>query len=158
MSDQDFRVLAKILIKEQTTMTLATVRGTSSWASPVYYTTYRSSFYFFSDPESRHILDSLEDVKVAAAIYPPAFSWREIRGIQMSGRVRQVSAGLEAMQVIRVYFKKFPFIDEFFDSGKSLSLESFRNHFGVRLYRFKPDLIYYLDNKVRFGFRTEVKI
>jgi len=28
----------------------------------------------------------------------------------------------------------------------------------VRLYRFKPKLVYYLDNSIRFGFREEVKL
>ena len=158
LSNQEPRILAEELIKEQSTMTLATARGNATWAAPVYYVLHRASFYFFSDSKSRHIQESMENCHVSAAIYPSVFSWREIRGIQMAGQVRQVSVGLEAIQGIRAYLKKFPFTKEFFDSGESLNLETFGKRFKVKLYGFSPDLVYYLDNRINFGFRAEIKL
>ena len=77
-------------------------------------------------------------------------------GVQMSGSIEGVSPGLEAIQAIRAYIRKFPFVKEFFKPGASLDLVSFGERFKVRLYRFDPQLIYYLDNEIRFAFRQEV--
>ena len=157
-SDSEVRRLAEALISQQSTMTLATAKDSVAWAAPVYYVFFRAAFYFFSDPKSRHILESTESEKASAAIYPSVFEWREIRGIQMSGTIRQVPAGLEAIQAIRAYLKKFPFTKEFFDSDQTLNLETFIKRFRVKLYKFTPTLVYYLDNRIRFGFRAETKL
>jgi len=76
--------------------------------------------------------------------------------MQMTRKIKQVHVGLEAIRVIRVYLKKFPFTKEFFSSGETMKLETFGKRFRVRLYKFNPDLVYYLDNRVRFGFRVKV--
>ena len=156
--DQEVRRLAEELINQQSTMTLATARESVAWAAPVYYVLFRSVFYFFSDPKSRHILESMEGEQVSAAIYPSVTGWREIRGIQMSGLIQQMSPGLEAIQAIRAYLKKFPFTKEFFDSHQPLNLENFGKRFRVKLYKFSPALVFYLDNRIRFGFRAETKL
>jgi hypothetical protein len=76
----------------------------------------------------------------------------------MSGNIERVPAGMESIEAIIEYQKKFPFVKDFFRSGHSLDLTAFSERFRVRLYKFKPDLIYYLDNEIRFGFREEVTI
>ena len=76
----------------------------------------------------------------------------------MSGSIQPVEGKLEALQVLRVYLKQFPFTKDFFKKNTSMDLESFWERFGVKLYRFKPSLVYYLDNRIRFAFRAEVKI
>jgi uncharacterized protein YhbP (UPF0306 family) len=149
---------ADALIEAQNTMTLATTASRGAWAAPVYYAHQKSSFYFFSDPASRHIVDSLDTGQAAAAIFAPASSWQDIRGIQMSGDVKTVSAGVEAVAAIAAYLKKFPFTRDFFDSSESLHLNDFTKRFSVKLYRFYPTLMYYLDNSVRFGFRESVTL
>ena len=155
-SDQELRKLAVVLIEEQSTMTLATARGDVAWSAPVYYVFLKSCFYFFSDPTSRHIQESLASGQASSSIYANASTWQEIRGIQMSGQMETVSARLGTIEVIRAYLKKFPFTKDFFKPGQSLDLEAFSKRFKVKLYRFKPTLVYYLDNSIRFGFREEV--
>lgn len=154
--DQDLGVLAEGLIGEQNTMTLATAKGDVAWAAAVYYVYLRPCFYFFSDPESRHIKESLASGQASAAIHAAASTWQEIRGVQVLGSIKTVSAGLEAVEVIRAYLKKFTFTKEFFDPGQPLDLGAFAKRFRVRLYKFQPTLIYYLDNRIRFGFREEI--
>jgi len=157
-SDEELRILAEELINQQSTMTLATAKDNLAWAAPVYYVLYKSAFYFFSDPESRHILESVESGQASAATYAFAFTWKEIRGIQMSGKIQHVPIGLETVQVIRAYLKKFPFTKEFFKPGQKMDMASFEKRFRVKLYRFTPTIVYYLDNQIRFGFREEVKL
>jgi uncharacterized protein YhbP (UPF0306 family) len=156
--DQQLKRLALELINQQSTMTLATARDSVAWAAPVYYVLYKSAFFFFSDPSCRHIAETLASGQAAAAIYPVADTWQGIRGIQMSGGIRQLTPGLTAVQAIRAYTRKFAFTREFFEPGQALNLENFVKRFKVRFYRFDPRLIYYLDNQIKFGFRSEIKL
>jgi uncharacterized protein YhbP (UPF0306 family) len=154
--NQELRRLAEKLINEQNTMTLASAQENVAWTAPVYYVFYKSCFYFFSESNSRHIVESMQSGQAASAIYGHASTWQEIRGIQMSGSIEMVSAGLSSINAIKEYLKKFPFTKEFFIPGQKLDLAAFADRFKVRLYRFKPGLIYYMDNSIRFGFRETV--
>lgn len=146
------------LIENQNTMTLATALKGQSWAAPVYYANLHFTFYFFSDPESRHIREAMDSRQAAAAVFEPASSWRGIRGIQMSGRIQSLSPGLEAVRALRAYLKKYPFTREFFGKDQSLDLTAFLTRFRVKLYRFEPSLLYYMDNSIRFSFRAEIPL
>ena len=157
-NQQHLEKLAKDLIREQRTMTLATCRENVAWAAPVYYVFLRSAFYFFSDPASRHIIEALESGQASGAIHGAAAGWREIRGIQMTGGINALSLGLESAEVIGVYLKKFQFTKDFFSSGAALNLDAFTSRFKVKLYKFNPTLVYYLDNSLRFGFRERVML
>ncbi len=154
----ELRALAEELIRDQSIMTLATSRNAEAWAAPVYYVYHNSGFYFFSDPESRHVREALESGQVSVAIHAASFEWQEIRGMQMSGRVERISAGMEALKAVGAYIGKFPFTRDFFTPGAALDIAAFESRFRVRIYRFTPSLAYYLDNKIRFGFREEVAL
>jgi uncharacterized protein YhbP (UPF0306 family) len=156
--DQKLKRLALELINQQSTMTLATARDNISWAAPVYYVLYKSSFFFFSDPSSRHISEAIQSKQASAAIYPYADTWQDIKGIQMSGRIKQLGPGITAVQAIRAYTRKFAFTRDFFEPGQTLNLENFIKQFKVRFYRMDPQVIYYLDNQIKFGFREEIKL
>jgi len=150
--------LALQLIASQSTRTLATAQQGEAWAAPVYYVLHQGKFYFFSAPDSRHILEAMANGQAAATIYPSVHSWKDIRGIQMSGLVQKVGTGLKGLQAIRAYIEKYPFVREFFDPGQEPNLKNFGQRFRVRFYRFTPTLVYYLDNSVRFGFRQAIHL
>ena len=155
---QELSELAGRLAAEQTTMTLATASKDVAWAAPVYYVFYKSTFYFLSDPKSRHIQEALQSGQSSSAIHAAASTWHEIKGLQMTGTIEPVEGGLEALQALKEYLKKYPFTREFFGKTASLDLSSFTERFGVRLYRFIPAMVYYLDNQIRFAFREAVKL
>lgn len=154
----DYKHLALRLIEEQHTMTLATAGAQGPWAAPVYYIFLEGAFYFFSSPDSRHIEESLDGRRASAAIFAHGFSWQNIRGLQMSGAVTAIPPGPAALRIIRAYLEKFPFTRDFFKPSELLDLNAFTNRFRVKLYRFEPDLVYYLDNTIRFGFRERVSL
>ncbi len=156
--EQELRERTIDLINRQSTMALATAEENAAWVAPVYYVFYKSGFFFFSNPDSRHIREALSSKQASASIYPFVDTWQEIRGIQMSGGIRAVKPGLTAIQAVRAYIEKFPFTKDFFGSEETLNLEKFIKRFRVRLYRFEPHLVYYSDNRIRFGFRTEIKL
>jgi uncharacterized protein YhbP (UPF0306 family) len=155
---QQLTKMARQLVAEQNTLTLATAEGGAAWAAPVYYVFVKSAFYFLSGPDSRHITEALQSGQASAAIHAAASTWQEIKGLQMTGEIHTVKPGLEAAQVLRAYLKKYPFTTEFFKNTPSLDLDAFAKHFGVRLYGFIPSLVYYLDNKIQFAFREEVSL
>lgn len=156
--ESQLRDYALDLIDKQYTMTLSTALHDTPWAAPVYYVNLDLRFYFFSDPRSRHIQESQAANQAAAAIFHQSNTWREIRGVQMSGRITSLWPGLESLRALRAYLKKFPFTEEFFDSRDQLDLEGFAKRFKVRFYCFRPDLVYYLDNRIRFSFRERVGV
>lgn len=156
--ESELRKLAEALIAEQSAVTLATARENNAWAAPVYYVYLRSCFYFFSDPASRHVQEALASGRAAGAIAAASVSWRDIRGIQMSGTIEAVSFGWEAVEVLQAYLKKFPFTSEFFHANQEIDPAVFFNRFRVKLYRFTPSEVYYLDNSIRFGFRERVSL
>ena len=155
---REIKNLAVSLLTEQTTMTLATADENNAWAAPVYYIFFDSAFYFLSDPKSRHVQESLRSGQASASVHAAASTWKEIRGLQMTGRVQPVEAGREALRALRAYLEKYPFTKEFFDKNTPLDLASFRDRFGVRIYKFIPARVYYLDNQIRFAFREEVTL
>jgi hypothetical protein len=157
-SKTTLKALARGLIQAQNTMTVATAQAHVAWAAPVYYVFSNTCFYFFSDPMSRHVVESLASGQAASAIYASGASWEEIRGIQMSGSIESISVGFEALDVVRAYLKKFSFTREFFSSKEDLDLDAFAKRFRVKLYKFKPDFVYYMDNSIRFGFRERINI
>jgi uncharacterized protein YhbP (UPF0306 family) len=157
-TEAELRSLAAELIQKQSVVTLATSAKDQAWAAPVYYVYHKSGFCFFSDPGTRHVSEALEGGQASASVHAPSFDWREIRGLQMSGRVEHVSGKIEALGIIGAYLKKFSFIEEFFTPGNDLDMAAFESRFRVKLYKFTPSLAYYLDNKIRFGFREEVSL
>ena len=157
-TEQDLKNLAEDLMRAESTMTLGTARKNIAWCAPVYYIYLKHCFYFFSDPVSRHIQESLAANQASSAIYSPASTWQEIRGVQMSGSIKDISPGLEAIEVVRAYLKKFPFTKDFFSRGQALDLSAFTSRFRVKLYCFKSSLVYYMDNSIRFGFREKISI
>ena len=155
---QELTALSVRLAVEQTTMTLATASKDQAWAAPVYYVFLKSRFYFLSNPKSRHIQEALQSGQTSSAIHVSASTWQEIRGLQMTGEIEPVKEGLEALYVLKEYLKKYPFTKELFGRNTSLDLKSIGERFGVRLYKFVPTLVYYLDNQIRFAFREVVKL
>jgi len=145
-------------VAEQNTLTLATTDGRAAWAAPVYYVFVKSIFYFLSSPDSRHITEALGSGQVSAAVHATASTWQAIKGLQMTGRIQAVKPGLEAARVLPAYLKKYPFTEDFFKDNLSLDLDAFAKRFGVKLYGFKPSLVYYLDNQIRFAFREKVTL
>ena len=158
LSKEELRERTHSLLSEQAAMTIATAGRLGPWAAPVYYVNIGYDFYFFSDPNSRHIIESQDAQQAAAAIFVESHKWREIRGVQISGTIHPLSAGLEAVKAVAAYEKKFSFIREFFGGKRTLDLNAFSEKFNVRFYRFTPDKIYYLDNRVDFSYRAEVPV
>lgn len=128
-------------------MTLATVGQEGlPHAAAVYFAAdeARENLYFFSASDSQHSLDIASNPEAAAAIHPQANDWREIRGLQLRGKVTPVPSGEPWDAGWQCYQKKFPFVQE-------LKAELERS----TLYTFRPTWVRTIDNRRGFGFKEE---
>ncbi len=148
--------LATDLIEKSRTLTLATAVGEGPWAAPVYYVTGKSGFYFFSSPGSRHIREALATGRAAGSIYAESDTWKNLRGLQMTGVVTAVRAGTRAAAIIAAYLARFPFVKGMTGAAVRMSPAEFFKMFYVKLYAFRPEIILYMDNSIAFGFRQPV--
>ncbi|RJP85220.1 MAG: hypothetical protein C4518_16480 [Desulfobacteraceae bacterium] len=157
-TDTDVFSRASRLISSCHAMTLATADDITPWAAPVYYANIKSFFYFFSNPDARHIQNALAAGSAACAIYAEGGSWQDLQGIQMSGKITPATQADQAAKAVIEYVKKFPLVKTFFPTIKNLTLNSFIKRFHASLYCFQPDYIVYMDNTVDFGFRQEIPV
>jgi len=152
------QVLAKELINSESTMAIGTAGEGTAWVAPVYYVFFQGAMYFFSSPDSRHIQESLKSGQAAATIYPSSSSWKVIRGLQMSGRIQKVHSRSKGTWGGSCLCRQVSIYKRFFDTEEDVDLERIASRFRARLYRFDPDLVFYLDNKIRFGFREAIQL
>ncbi len=148
--------LARDLIAKCRTLCLATVHDDGPWAAPVYYVTGPSGFCFFSNPDSRHIKEALASNRAAGSIYGESDSWENLRGLQMAGTVTTVRTGARAAAILTAYLARFPFVKNMAGVGGRMSPADFFRLFRVKLYKFRPETILYMDNNIAFGFRQPV--
>ncbi len=139
-------------LDEHETLTLCCADADGPWAADVYYVRTGSSLCFFSSPDSRHSRALAADPRAAGTVHGRAAEVREIRGVQAEGRVEAVEAPAEAARVAAAYIARFPFAAPLL-AGAAAVLRG-----KVRLYRFVPGRLYFVDNGERFGTRTEVRI
>lgn len=150
--DTETRVLS--LMRDISTMTLATSSNDVPWATDVYFANMGYDLLFFSSINSRHCRNLEKSHLCAATIHPVVDNWTEIRGIQIEGSAQEVEMS-ELPAALSTYFRKFSFAKALFSDLSSIS--SRLSH--TRLYLIRSRLVYYLDNSIGFGtkFYCEVK-
>jgi len=149
--------LAVKLISSARTMVLATCQGGAPWTAPVYYAYNARQFCFFSSPQAKHIKQAVNS-KVAASIFFESPEWKEIQGLQMTGRIIKIIKKTAIMKNTALYLIKFPFAALFLKASKS-ALKSHPNPTEkASLFAFIPDKIYYLNNNLGFGTRQLIEL
>jgi uncharacterized protein len=153
----DDRLRADIIgyLKAHRVMTLATSAGDAPWAAAVFYVSHDFTIYFISDPESRHCANIRRNPPASAAIHENYSDWREIRGLQIEGRVEEVSV-VEIPAMMSAYVAKFPFVRDlltpeglFRVGGKVID---------ARFYKLMPSRCVLLDNRKGFSHREELVV
>jgi uncharacterized protein YhbP (UPF0306 family) len=116
--------LARVLVDSHHTMTLSTVGPEGPWASSVSYVHDGFTFYFLSDPASRHTRNLRADARVAGAINDDYAPWNEIRGIQLEGRGEIVTDFSTRADVIAKLLSAFPFLHALKGNTRDIAAES----------------------------------
>lgn len=142
-------------IAQHHVMTLASAGENGPWIAPVFYAEYRDEhdrprLAFVSSPASRHATELGADGRAAAAIHVDTTEWRQIRGLQLSGRVHLLE-GEERERARRRYAEKFPAIGNPARAPEAIVRAFARIHWFV----FVPERAFLTDNAVSFGRRAE---
>jgi len=148
MSPNDLPTV-RIFLESQSTLALATVDAAGNpQVAPLFYVSDEAlNLYWLSSADSRHSVNLVEREQVAATIYPTAWHWTEIRGLQVEGVAYPVSDDALRLDILERYQQKFDLPSGF---------ESIIT--GSGLYVLKPAWMRWLDNGVRFGYKSEIQI
>lgn len=143
-------------LHDHNTMTLATCAADSPWAATVFYANDDLHLYFFSSPESRHCQNLAANPRVAVTVQEDYKDWREIKGIQLEGKVTAVESVLEKAKAMTIYARKYPAVIKLFTNPASgIFYQAFLK---VKFYRVVPETVFYIDNAKGFGKRQELTL
>ena len=145
----------KKYLTENSTVVLSSTLDGIPWAAAVFYVNDDYNLYFFSDPNSRHSRNFAVNPKAAATVNDHYWEWQEIRGLQMEGQVEHLKSVADKTRAMALYFKKFPFVKQFFDSPLEISKIVADKVSDVIFYCFTPSEIYFIDNSEGFGKRKK---
>jgi uncharacterized protein YhbP (UPF0306 family) len=143
-------------LQSHNTMTLATCAGDLPWAATVFYASDEFRLYFFSSPESRHCQNLAANPHVAVTVQEDYKDWREIKGIQLEGKVVAVESMLEKAKAMTVYAWKYPAVIKLFTNPASGIL--YQAFLKVKFYCVLPEKVFYIDNAQGFGKRQDLTI
>ena len=146
------------LINDTRVITLAVSDKGLPWSSPVYFVYHDRRFYFFSNENSRHILDATASQGVSASIFHDSDRLDQIFGFQMSGVLEQVSRMALYLTIVKKYLAKFSFIEQAFGSQAMENRQFFMEKFHSRLYCFCPDQVFLSDNSRPADRRIKIDI
>lgn len=133
-------------------MTLATHGPDGPWAAAVFYAREGGALYFLSAPTTRHCRNIEHDPQVAAAIQEDYAHWKEIKGIQIEGKVARLS-GADRDHAAAVYARKFEFMHPLrIPSALAVALQK------IAWYRLTPTAAYFIDNSRGFGKREQIEL
>jgi hypothetical protein len=142
---------AKAFIDQNHILNLAVSQGDDVWAAPVFYIFYKTCFYFFSNETSRHILFSKSSGTAAASIHSNPFHQKDIKGLQLKGCIQKAGNTLVSAKAFALYLKKFSFPRDYTDPGV------FGKAYNASWFVFIPELIIFMDNSIRFGYKTTIE-
>jgi len=135
-------------------VSLATVVEGAAHAASVMFALENFSLYWTSDPGTRHSLAIEREAHVAATVAPDYSDFRLIRGVQIAGRARRLSAADEAAHARELLRGRFPFLRELDALPAALRAALDKTAY----YRLDPDAIAWIDNTKGFGNRHTLRI
>ena len=124
-----------------------------SWAAPVYFVHEWQPgtliLYFQSSPNALHVRHLHAEPMQSAAIFEDHQDWRQIKGLQMRGKVQEVQTS-DLGHVQQRYLQKFPW-------AEPLIAQASRNGSSIRWFALHVVELYQVDNRQGFG-RRKVEI
>ena len=138
------------LIDTSKVMSIAVNGNGTAWSAPVYYLFDDKGFYFFSNPESRHIKLS-KNGPAAASIFRDDADINNLAGIQMSGTILKARLNARSVLVAKRYCRHFKISENAMDI-----LSFFASKFHASLYCFEPETVCFMDNAKGLGSREKV--
>lgn len=156
----DLRRRIAELLAAHTTMTLATIGpdGAPQAAAVFYAHDDELNLYFLSEPTARHGRNVATEPRVAATIQADGQDWRQICGLQIEGTVALVEGAQELAHAIRVYSARFDFLAGLLAGTGEGPPALIGPLARSRFYVLRPSWIRLIDNRVRFGYKAELRL
>ena len=143
------RKTIQAFLESHSTLALATIDADSHpQSAPLFYVSDDAfNLYWLSSSGSRHSVNLTANSQVAATIYPTAWHWTEIRGLQIEGVASSITDENMRRDILERYQQKFDLPSGF----ETVMGESV-------LYVLRPRWQRWLDNSVRFGYKSEYNL
>lgn len=146
----------RAFLAAQTTLTLATVNADGTpHACDLFYAQVGNTFYFLSDPKTRHVQNLTREPRVSATIHGTARGWQEIRGVQIVGVAARVDTRAERARAFTAYVRKYAFVRAMLPRLETLG----RAHATlgvVELYKIAPRWVRWIDNTRGWGYQHTI--
>jgi len=139
-------------LRGHNTMSLATSRDNRPYAAALFYASDGLILYFLSNPRSEHSLNISLNPGVAATINAEYADWKDIRGLRIIGKACMMHEA-EAGPARAAFENKYPFL-----AGLLESSETQPGIGDFAFFKITPETIRLIDNRVYFGFRTEMAV
>lgn len=138
------------------TLSLATADGNRPWATSLFYATDAElNFYFVSDAMTRHCLDIVANMSVAATVNEDFCDWNEIIGVQVAGNANAVPAN-NRERVERLFLAKFPAIGTLIERPRTDQERIISARLtDAQFYKITTQWLRYIDNSRAFGHKEE---
>jgi hypothetical protein len=133
-------------------MSLATSGADGPWSAAVFYASEGFALYFVSAASTRHGRNLEADPRAAATIQEDYGEWREIKGLQIEGRVERV-AEADRARIASLYAEKFPATRP--DRAPPEIAAALAR---IGWYRLVPSRVLFIDNARGLGHREEVPV
>jgi len=156
MKKEELKKTILAFIENHNTIALATERDGTPHVATVFYFNIGLNLYFLSSPFSRHGENFSYNPQVSGAINEDCSNWLLIKGIQMEGRIEEVGSILKNGKLAKAYVKKFSTVSDFLLSPQKLGQAITNKVAKVKFYKLTPFKIYFIDNEISFGHRTEL--
>ena len=147
--DENTKRIILNFMNSNTILSLSTSISDSPYICNLFYVCDDDlNIYFLSSNKTRHAQELKDNPKVAVSIYDPKSApGKSVIGLQAVGKVSEAK-GMELVKMFASYLKLFPATKIDINMLKQVSFDS-------RLFKFKPDIIYFMD-KSHFEKRQEV--
>ncbi len=144
------KAVQKFLAKHKTA-SLATVcpQHQPHSANVQYASTHSYQFYYVSKPEAAHSQHIQTNAHAAITVYAHTKIAATIHGVQLHGKLCALETQSQIDHAFKIYSQKFGFA----------KLPPFKQKIlDQTFYCFTPTWIRFIDNRVRFGYRSEINL
>lgn len=136
-----------LYLQDHHVMTLATQGPDGPWAAAVFYVNEGPDVYFLSAPSTRHARNLAADGRVAATVQEDYSDWRQIKGVQLEGKVTRLNIA-DSVRAAGLFMRKFPFTAER-RAEEVISMAMSK----IAWYRLRTSVLHFVDNSRGFGWR-----
>ena len=146
------------MLKEHHTVTISTRDEASVWSATVFYVSDSNlNLFFLSAHKSKHIQHINMIPEVSATVYKDQKDWEKIKGIQMSGIVKELN-GQDREDAISQYLVKYKYLNRVINEPLNQDEEKIGSQFAsIPFFKLKPNFIRIIDNQVAFGHREQIE-